>query len=110
MRALLAAAVSLATAAVSAAGAGGPHPVNLVSLGRGTISAFAQDGSLIAWFTPRRTSCNVVHVRSLANGLHAELPRQAGARNVTCRWAVGVSPVALAVAGNTSEVLSSLHR
>src|SRR5258705_36097 len=92
MRVLLAAAVSLATAAVSAAGAAGPHPVNLVSLGSGTISAFAQDRSLIAWFTPNRKGCNTVHVRSLANGLHAELPRQAGARNVTCRWAVGRQP------------------
>jgi hypothetical protein len=109
MRVLLAAAVSLATAAVSAAGAAGPHTVNLVSLGSGTISAFAQDGPLIAWFAPNRKSCNTVHVRSLANGLHAELPRQAGARNVTCRWAVGLSPVALAVAGKTSDVLWTLH-
>jgi hypothetical protein len=109
MRVLLAAAVSLATAAVSAAGAAGPHPVNLVSLGSGTISAFAQDGPLIAWFTPSRKGCNTVHVQSIANGLHAELPRQAGARNVTCRWAVGLSPVTLAVAGKTSDVLWTLH-
>ena len=109
MRVLLAAAVSLATAAVTAAGAAGPHTVNLVSLDGGTISAFAQDGSLIAWFTPGRSRCNVVHVRSLANGLHTELPRQAGARNVTCRWVVGRSPVTLAVAGKTSDVLWTLH-
>jgi hypothetical protein len=109
MRVLLAAAVSLATAAVSAAGAAGPHPVNLVSLGSGTISAFAQDGPLIAWFTPNGKGCNTVHVQSLANGLHAELPRQAGARNVTCRWAVGLSPVTLAVARKTSDVLWTLH-
>ena len=109
MRVLLAAAVSLATAAVSAAGAAGPHAVNLVSVGSGTISAFAQDGPLIAWFTPGSKRCNTVHVRSLANGLHAELPKQAGARNVTCRWAVGPSPVTLAVAGKTSDVLWTLH-
>ena len=109
MRVLLAAAVSLAAAAVSAAGAAGPHTVNLVSLGSGTISAFAQDGPLIAWFTPNRKSCNTVHVRSLSNGLHAELPRQADARNVTCRWTVGGSPVTLAVARKTSNVLWTLH-
>jgi hypothetical protein len=109
MRVLLAAAVSLAAAAVSAAGAAGPHTVNLVSLSSGTISAFAQDGPLIAWFARSRGSCNTVHVRSLANGLHAELPRQAGARNVTCRWAVGPTPVTLAVARQTSDVLWTLH-
>jgi len=110
MRVLLAAAVSLATAAVSAAGAAGPHAVvNLVSMGSGTISAFAQDGPLIAWFTRDPNRCNTVHVRSLANGLHAELPKQAGARNVTCRWGVGASPVTLAVAGKTSDVLWTLH-
>jgi hypothetical protein len=109
MRVLLAAAVSLATAAVSAAGAAGPHAVNLVSMDSGTISAFAQDGPLIAWFTPDPKHCNTVHVRSLANGLHAELPKQAGARNVTCRWAVGQSPVSLAVAAKTSDVLWTLR-
>jgi hypothetical protein len=110
MRVLLAAAVSLAAAAVSAAGAAGPHTVNLIPpLPNGTISAFAQDGPLIAWFAQSRKSCNTVHVRSLANGLHAELPRQAGARNVTCRWAVGPTPVTLAVARQTSDVLWTLH-
>jgi hypothetical protein len=109
MRVLLAAAVSLATAAVSAAGAAAPHTVNLVPPFSGTISAFAQDGPLIAWFTPNRKTCNTVHVRSLANGLHAELPKQAGARNVTCRWAIGSTPVTLAVARQTSDVLWTLH-
>jgi hypothetical protein len=108
MRVLLAAAVSLVAAAVSSAGAA-PHAQTLYSLATGTISAFAQDGRLIAWFTPSGKGCNAAHVRSLYNGLKVNLPKQGDAHNVTCRWNVGGSPVTLAVAGRTSEVLWTLH-
>jgi hypothetical protein len=108
MRVLLAAAVSLAAAAVSTAGAT-PRTETLVRLAHGTISAFAQDDRLIAWFTPDAKGCNAVHVRSVFNGLKVDLPKQQDSHNVTCRWTVGSSPVTLAVAGTTSNVLWTLH-
>jgi hypothetical protein len=98
MHALLAAAVGVTVAAVHAAAAS--HPQTLYVQGGGTISAFAQDGPNIAWFSPSTTQCNTVHVLSLANGLHPVLPLQS-TRNVTCRWEVGSSPVALALAGSS---------
>ena len=64
-----------------------------------TIAAFAQDGALVAWFSPSRARCNIVHVISLANPLQTTLPLQGSARNVTCRWVVGSTPVTLALAG-----------
>ena len=108
MRVLLAAAVSLAAAAVSAAGAT-PRTETLVPLARGTISAFAQDDRLIAWFTPDAKGCNAVHVRSVINPLKVDLPKQRDSHNVTCRWTVDGSTVTLAIAGNTSNVLWTLH-
>src|SRR5665647_3814530 len=33
-----------------------------------TIQAFAQDGPLLAWFSPSTKACNAVWVLSLANG------------------------------------------
>ncbi len=107
MRVLLAAAVSLVAAAVSSAGAA-PHAETLYPV-NGTISAFAQDGRLIAWFTRSANGCNAAHVRSLYNGLKVNLPKQGDAHNVTCRWNVGASPVTLAVARKTSDVLWTLH-
>ena len=108
MRVLLAAAVSLAAAAVSAAGAT-PRTETLYLLARGSISAFAQDGRLIAWFTPDAKGCNTVHVLSVFNGLKINLPKQGDAHNVTCRWNVGRSPVRLAIAGTTPSLLWTLH-
>jgi hypothetical protein len=108
MRVLLAAAVPLAAAAVSAAGAT-PRTETLYSRASGTIAAFAQDDRLIAWFTPDTKGCNAVHVRSVFNGLKVDLPKQRDSHNVTCRWIVGRSPVTLAVAGQTSNVLWTLH-
>jgi len=98
MRSLLAAAVGVAAAAVQAATVG-PHPETLLSRPNTTISAFAQDGPLVAWFSPSAAHCNTVHVLSLANGIEVSLPQQGGARNVTCRWEVGSTPVGLALAG-----------
>ena len=92
MRSLLAAAVAVAAAAVHSAGAG-PHTETIYSHANTTIAAFAQDGALVAWFSPSRTRCNTVHVISLANPLQTTLPLQGGARNVTCRWVVGSTPV-----------------
>src|SRR5437660_11521299 len=109
MRVLLAAAVSLAAAAVSSAGAAAPRTETLIHLARGTIAAFAQDDRLIAWFTPDAKGCNTVHVRSIFNGLKVDLPKQRDSHNVTCRWTVGASPVTLAIAGTTSNVLWTLH-
>jgi hypothetical protein len=109
MRVLLAAAVSLAAAAVSTAGASTPRPETLYSHARTTIAAFAQDDKLIAWFTPDAKGCNAVHVRSVFNGLNVDLPKQLDSHNVTCRWSIGHSPVTLAIAGKTSNVLWTLH-
>ena len=109
MRVLLAAAVSLAAAAVSSAGATTPRTETLYSRASGTISAFAQDDRLIAWFTPDTKGCNAVHVRSVFNGLKVDLPKQLDSHNVTCRWNIGHSPVTLAIAGKTSNVLWTLH-
>jgi hypothetical protein len=108
MRVLLAAAVSLAAAAVSAAGAT-PRTETLYSRASGTIAAFAQDDRLITWFTPGAKGCNTVHVRSLFNGLKVDLPKQLDSHNVTCRWNIGHTPVTLAIAGKTSNVLWTLH-
>jgi hypothetical protein len=108
MRVLLAAAVSFAAAAVSSAGST-PRTETLVPLAPGKISAFAQDDRLIAWFTPDAKGCNTVHVHSIFNGLQADLPKQRDSHNVTCRWTVGGSPVTLAIAGKTSNVLWTLH-
>ena len=109
MRVLLAAAVSLAAAAVSSAGATTPRTETLYSRASGTISAFAQDDRLIAWFTPDAKGCNAVHVRSVFNGLKVDLPKQRDSHNVTCRWNIRHSPVTLAIAGKTSNVLWTLH-
>ncbi|MDX6442308.1 MAG: hypothetical protein QOE43_2037 [Gaiellaceae bacterium] len=109
MRVLLAAAVSLAAAAVSSASATTPRTDTLYSRASGTISAFAQDDKLIAWFTPDAKGCNAVHVHSVFNGLKVDLPKQRDSHNVTCRWNVGDSPVELAIAGKTSNVLWTLH-
>jgi hypothetical protein len=108
MPVLLAAAVSLAAAAVSAAGAT-PRTETLYSRASGTIAAFAQDDRLITWFTPDAKGCNTVHVRSVFNGLKVDLPKQLDSHNVTCRWNIDHTPVTLAIAGKTSNVLWTLH-
>ena len=65
----------------------------------GTIQAFAQDGTSIAWFSASTKNCNAVWVLSLANSARSQLPDEsAAARNVTCRWDVS-PPVNLALAG-----------
>jgi hypothetical protein len=97
MRALLAA---LGVAAVLAAptAAAPPRPQTLFeSPAHQSISAFAQDGRLLAWLSPSENSCNRVHVLDLDDGLKIALPSTT-IQNVTCRWDI-VPPVRLAVAG-----------
>ena len=108
MRVLLAAAVSLVAAFVSAAGAA-PRTQTLYARASGTISGFAQDGGIIAWFTPGRRACNAVHVKQLDNGLKADLPKPGDAHNVTCRWNTGRSVVPLALAQDEPNLLWTLH-
>jgi hypothetical protein len=108
MRVLLAAAVSLAATVASAAGAA-PGTQTLISRASGTISGFAQDGGIIAWFTPGARTCNGVHVKQLNNGLKADLPKQGDTHNVTCRWPTGHSLVSLAIARDKPNVLWTLH-
>jgi hypothetical protein len=107
MHALPAAAAAVAAAVATAAHAvGAPQPQTVYPLPNTTISAFAQDGPLVAWFSASRNHCNTVHVRSLANGLQTVLP-QRDARNVTCSWDVGSTRIGLALAG--SSVLWTLR-
>jgi hypothetical protein len=76
------------------------RPQTLYQSSKGTIEAFAQDGPLIAWFSPSASACNAVNVVSLTVGTRGQLPDEsAGAPNVTCRWEV-VPPVGLALAGD----------
>jgi hypothetical protein len=74
-------------------------PQTLYTSPSGTIQAFAQDGPLLAWFTPSTKSCNAVWVLSLDIGGRVRLPDETtAAPNVTCRWDV-TPPVNLAIAG-----------
>src|SRR5215471_5124951 len=107
MRPLLVAALGVA-AALAHSAAAAPHAETLYARAHGTIAAFAQDGSQIAWFAPSRNSCNTVQVRSLTNGAQVAMPEQGSTPNVTCRWDV-VPPVRLALAGGTSTVLWTLR-
>ena len=49
-------------------------PQTLYTSPSGTIQAFAQDGPLLAWFTPSTKGCNAVWVLSLDNGGRVRLP------------------------------------
>src|SRR3954452_15017648 len=98
MRSVLAAVAALAAVLTHANGAA-PRPQTVWSHAHTSISAFAQDGPYIAWFSPSAGGCNAVHLRSLANGLEVQLPKQT-AKNVTCHFArAGGQPVGLALAG-----------
>jgi hypothetical protein len=107
MRVVLAAAAT-AAAAVAHGTTAAPRPVTLVGPLTGTIAGFAQDGPQIAWFAPNPKGCNVVHLRSLENGLTASLPAEGANRNVTCLWQVE-PPVGVAIARQTASVLWTLH-
>lgn len=75
---------------------------------RGTIAAFAQDGSEMAWFAPGGRTCNIVHLRSTTAPAEIELPEQS-AQNVTCHFVRSRrAPVQLAVAEASGNVLWTL--
>jgi hypothetical protein len=78
-----------------------------------TIAAFAQDGSLVAWFAPKGSKgCNEVWLWQLGSA-RQPLPAEGAAyRNVTCGWHVPAhSPVGLAVSFNDGHpaLLWTLH-
>jgi hypothetical protein len=86
--------------------AGGEAPQTLYRSTTGPITAFATDGSLLAWFAPGSSSCNAVHVLSLS-GVKLTLPKP-GTDNVTCRWSMGSWPVRLAIAETSGAALWTL--
>jgi hypothetical protein len=74
----------------------------------GTIAAFAQDGTEMAWFAPGRRGCSVVRLRSTDQPASIDLPSQT-ARNVTCHFVRDPNePVQLAVAEKSGNVLWTL--
>ena len=100
MRMLLAALAFVAAVAPTAAAA--PHPQTLwqATKPHQAISAFAQDGRLLAFFTPSATACNQVFILDPSDGTMIGLPSKT-TQNVTCRWAV-TPPVLLALAGTNA--------
>ncbi|HET8528904.1 MAG TPA: hypothetical protein VFL60_08335 [Gaiellaceae bacterium] len=102
------AAVAVVAAVFQHAAASQRQPQTLVPAQPGTIAAFAQDGPVIAWFTPRGAGCNTVQVRSLKSGLELTLPDQT-ARNVTCRFVRNPHvSVGLAVAADPGRIAWTL--
>jgi hypothetical protein len=89
-------------------GSSGPGVQTLYRSPSGPISAFAQDGQLLAWYAPGDGRCNAAHVLSL-RGVEVTLPKP-GTNNVTCRWAMGSAPVGLAVASHEGNTLWTLHQ
>jgi hypothetical protein len=74
------------------------QPQTLYTSPSGTIDAFAQDGSVLAWFAPSKKQCNKIWLLSLATSGQVSLPDESpSSRNVTCQWDV-VPPVRLALA------------
>lgn len=104
VRTLLAAAGILSAIA---SGPSGPGAQTLYRNPSGPITAFAQDGSLLAWFSPGTHRCNAVHVVSLT-GARATLPKLSSS-NVTCRWNAAAGPTQLAVASGAGAALWTLH-
>ena len=106
MGSLVAAVAALAGLFLQTATASGPTTVFIRS--HGTIAAFAQDGSTMAWFAPGTRNCNTVHLRSVTDPIGIDLPSQT-ARNVTCRFVRSKrDPIEIAVAGAVDNVLWSL--
>jgi hypothetical protein len=79
-----------------------------------TIAAFAQDGNLVAWFSPAagEKGCNEVWVWQLGS-VQQRLPAEgASSHDVTCDWQIPAgAPVGLAVAANAGSpaLLWTLH-
>src|SRR5436853_338378 len=97
MRSLLAAVAALAVVLAQPAAAN-EKPQTLWLVTHGQIAAFAQDGRNIAWLV-HGTTCNTVHIESLAAPVGYDLPTQS-APNVTCKFVWSRNqPVDLALAG-----------
>jgi hypothetical protein len=104
---LVAVVAALATVVSPAATRAQPQTVWL-SPPHGTIAAFAQDGSEMAWFAPGGRACNLVHLRSTTAPVEVELPAQS-AHNVTCHFVRSRrDPVQVAVAEKSGNVLWTL--
>lgn len=96
---MLFAALGLAAIVVQAASAA-PRPETLYTSPSGPIVAFAQDGSVLAWFARGTKGCNSVSMLDVSTSAQIKLPEQVpNALNVTCNWDV-VPPVRLAVDGS----------
>ena len=111
MRVLLAAAVSLAAAAVSPAGATAPHtetPLLPSPAGRSRRSRRTASSSPGSRRTPKRLQHRARALRR-STACRSTCRSRRDAHNVTCRWTVGQSPVTLAIAGKTSNVLWTLR-
>ena len=101
---LLLGALALASSIVHPAGRHGQVQTLYQSPPHHTISAFAEDRGVLAWFEPNPHKCNIVWV--LQGVVRDSLPAQGGSyRNVTCRWQVPAgSTVGLAVASGATTV------
>jgi prepilin-type processing-associated H-X9-DG protein len=105
---MLFAALGLAAIVVQTASAA-PRPETLYTSPTGPIVAFAQNGSLLAWFVKGAKRCNRVWVLSTATGAEVPLPEQTSSTfNVTCDWDL-VPPIRLAVDGKTARALWTLR-
>jgi hypothetical protein len=93
--------------AVASPGFAASTPLALYGPADGAITAFAQDGSLLAFLTHGGRSCNAVHVVSLS-GVEAMLPKP-GTSNVTCRWDMEGPAPQLAIAAGSGAALWTLH-
>lgn len=82
-------------------------PQTLYASPTGTITGFAQDGSVLAWFSASKKKCNKIWLLSLATSGQVSLPDEtASSHNVTCQWDV-VPPVRLAL--SNTNVLWTLR-
>ena len=73
--AVVASLVQFQAGAAARPAAHGQNPQTLYASPNGTIQAFAQDGPLLAWFSPGvKKGCNAVWVRSLDNSGQVRLP------------------------------------
>jgi hypothetical protein len=106
MGSLVAAVAALAALFSHAASA--RQPTTILVRSHGTIAAFAQDATTMAWFAPGGSGCNTIHVRSIKDPIGIDLPSLKAA-NVTCRFVRSTrEAVRLAVAGDSANVLWSL--
>jgi hypothetical protein len=91
------------------AAAGQPSAQTLRKSANGAIAAVAQDGNLAAWFTfgiPAQ-ACDLVHV--LSPGRRDRTLPQPSSDSITCRWNLEEGQPQLALAGNMSAAIWTLH-